>query len=66
MITNGRTAQASWQNTRNDQEQLLGRDVHKMIEEQHELLSELHQMNEEWMRSLDRNGNRDKDTERIG
>lgn len=45
-----------------EKEQLLDRDVHKMIEEQHELLSELHQMHEEWMRSVDREGNRDKGT----
>ena len=29
-----------------EKEQLLDRDVHKMIEEQHELLSEIHQMHE--------------------
>jgi len=36
---------------------------HKMIEEQHELLSNIHQMHEKRMRTLNRDGNRNKDTE---
>ena len=39
-----------------EKEQLLDRDVHKLIEEQQELLSEIHQMHEEQMRTWDRDG----------